>query len=102
MLAFIYTKNKVIRDDEIEEDDIYENHEDKHFRITKPPDWLGINQKRVNMDESDTVNVDPKFWGDFHDDESVIDFEKMRKEFTAQADSLWEQNVKAQKKRSAH
>lgn len=63
MLAFIYTKNKVIRDDEIEEDDIYENHEDKHFRITKPPDWLGINQKRVNMDESDTVNVDPKFWG---------------------------------------
>jgi len=55
MLAFIYTKNKVIRDEDIEESDIFEIYEDKNIRITKPPDWLGINQSRVEMDDSHTI-----------------------------------------------
>ena len=69
MLAFIYTKNKVIRDEEIEEVDIFEVFEEKNCRITKPPDWLSINPKRVNMDDSLTP-VDPRpgtffFWKNY-------------------------------------
>lgn len=52
MLAFIYTKNKVVREEEIEEDDIFEVFDEKNIRITKPPDCLGLNPKRVNMDDT--------------------------------------------------
>jgi hypothetical protein len=59
MLAFIYTKNKVIRDEEIEEIDIFDVFEEQNMRITKPPDWLSINPKRVDMDDSVTPQ-DPR------------------------------------------
>ena len=65
MLAFIYTKNKVIRDEEIEEADIFEIFEEKNIRITKPPGWLAINPKRVDMSDSfDVADSKPgKFFG---------------------------------------
>ena len=53
MLAFIYTKNKVIRDEEIPECDIFESLPDKTGRVTRPPEWLGLNPKRVDIDWDD-------------------------------------------------
>jgi hypothetical protein len=53
MLAFIYTKNKVIRDEEIPEGDIFERLPDNTGRVTRPPEWLGLNRNRVDIDWDD-------------------------------------------------
>jgi hypothetical protein len=94
MLAFIYTKNKVIRDEEIHEGDIFERLPDNTGRVTRPPEWLGLNPNRVDIDWDDgKFEENPKNgkflgsnWGplDFIEeylcDSTVLDFDRMRQE----------------------
>lgn len=39
MLAFVYTRNKVIRDEKMDEDEIYEKGTETGIKVTKPPDY---------------------------------------------------------------
>ena len=93
MLAFIYTKNKVIRDEEITENDIFEIQSDKGGRISKSPEWLGLNPKKVDIDWDDGKFDENKkqgilffvlkkidYIGEFQNDSTVIEFDKMRRE----------------------
>jgi hypothetical protein len=94
MLAFIYTKNKVIRDEEIPEGDIFERLPDNTGRVTRPPEWLGLNRNRVDIDWDDgKFEENPKNgkffgsnwgWLDFIEeylcDSTVLDFDRMRQE----------------------
>lgn len=83
MLAFIYTKNKVIRDEEIPEGDIFERLPDNTGRVTRPPEWLGLNPNRVDIDWDDgKFEENPKndFIEEYLCDSTVLDFDKMRQE----------------------
>ena len=78
MLAFIHTKNKVVRDEEIDEDDIFEIQEGIGARISRPPDWLGINPKRVSLDDNRIqISAVPDYEIDENDEQSVY-FENLR------------------------
>ena len=77
MLAFIYTKDKNIREEEITEAEIFRSL-DRDVRISQTPQWLGLNPSTVAFEERNTT-PDPRYIN-FDEDESFIAFENMRNE----------------------
>ena len=77
MLAFIYTKDKNIREEEITEAEIFKSL-DPDTRISQTPGWLGLNPSTVDFDERNVAPMPRNI--KFEDDDSFIAFENMRNE----------------------
>ncbi len=84
MLAYVYSRNKLIKDEEIIDVDVavYDIIEENGVKKSKPPDYLGLNPGRCDSTKSDRTEFFMHFnyMEDLKTDHHIIEFDKMRKE----------------------